>query len=66
MNSYECPLCTLEFEGEECRAACGIALSCNMVRCPRCNYEFVQDSSILNYFRRLITRRKPDHASSAR
>lgn len=66
MNSYECPLCNLEFEGEACHSACGLSKGCAMVRCPRCNYEFVQDGSLASFFRRLISRRKDTHASSSR
>ena len=65
MNAYECPLCNLEFEGENCRAECGMSKGCTMVKCPRCSYEFVTDGSLANLFRRLIARRK-DHASSPR
>ena len=65
MNAYECPLCNLEFEGENCRAKCGMSKGCTRVKCPRCSYEFVTDGSLANLFRRLIARRK-DHASSPR
>lgn len=65
MNSYECPLCNLEFEGENCRSACGMSKGCTMVKCPRCAYEFVTDGTLASFFRRLLTRRK-DHATTSR
>ena len=65
MNTYECPLCNLEFEGAQCRAACGMGRGCTMVKCPRCAYEFVADGSVASLFRKLIFRRK-DHATSTR
>jgi hypothetical protein len=65
VKPYECPLCNLEFEGENCRSACGMSKGCTMVKCPRCSYEFVTDGTLASFFRRLMTRRK-DHAANSR
>jgi hypothetical protein len=66
LNNYECPLCNLEFEGETCHSGCALGKGCAMVRCPRCNYEFVQDGSLSSFFRRFLSRRKTDAASANR
>ena len=54
-RSYTCPLCSNAFgsDGEACHSSCPMSKGCNMIKCPRCNYEFVEDSSIVNLFRKL-------------
>ena len=49
-----CPLCTLSFadDGDNCHSSCPMSAGCGMIKCPRCNYEFVEDSSVVNLFRR--------------
>jgi len=54
--SYDCPLCSTEFEGAACRSGCPIARGCAMVRCPRCGYEFVESGRIVDLLRRWIRR----------
>src|SRR5213592_1097089 len=54
--SYDCPLCSTEFEGAACRSGCPIARGCAMVRCPRCGYEFVESGRIADLLRRWIRR----------
>ena len=61
---YECPLCNLEFEEAACHSSCPLSNGCAMVRCPRCAYEFVQDGFLASVFRRLITFRRKEHATS--
>ena len=57
-ETYECPLCNLEFEGANCHSSCPLATGCRMVRCPRCGYEFVNDGLLTGLFRRFIGGRR--------
>ena len=54
--SYECPLCSTDFETATCRSSCPMASGCAMVRCPRCGYEFVESGRIADLLRRWIRR----------
>jgi hypothetical protein len=54
--TYECPLCGTDFTGAECRPSCPMARGCSMVRCPRCNYEFVESGRFVDMLRRWIRR----------
>lgn len=58
-----CPLCTFSFDEakENCHTSCAMSPWCSMIKCPRCDYEFVEDSSIVNFFRRMM--RRGDSAS---
>ena len=58
-RTHECPLCSMDFSGEECHSACPMARGCAMVRCPRCGYEFVESGRFVDMLRRWI-RRGPD------
>lgn len=58
---HECPLCSMDFTGEECHSACPMARGCAMVRCPRCGYEFVESGRFIDMLRRWI-RRAPAEA----
>ena len=51
---HECPLCGIDFEGTECRSACPMSRGCDMVRCPRCGYEFVESGRFVDMLRRWI------------
>lgn len=57
-RTYTCPLCSASFggNGESCHSSCPMSRGCSMIKCPRCNYEFVEDSSIVNFFRKLMKR----------
>lgn len=59
MNTAEihiCPLCSLEFgESEECHTSCPMSAGCGMIKCPRCDYEFVEKSSVVEFFRRVLS-----------
>lgn len=57
-RTYTCPLCSADFggNGESCHSSCPMSRGCNMIKCPRCNYEFVEDSAIVNFVRRLFGR----------
>jgi len=54
--SYECPLCSTDFESAACHSTCPMASGCAMVRCPRCGYEFVESGRIADLLRRWIRR----------
>lgn len=54
--THECPLCSLDFTGEECHSACPMARGCAMVRCPRCGYEFVESGRFVDMLQRWIRR----------
>lgn len=57
--SYECPLCSTDFESATCRSSCPMSSGCAMVRCPRCGYEFVESGRITDLLRRWIRRGPP-------
>jgi hypothetical protein len=57
-RTFECPLCSLEFEGTMCHSACPMGKGCAMVRCPSCQYEFVQDGSLSGWLKKLFTRKR--------
>lgn len=52
----ECPLCSLEFEEATCHASCPLARGCAMVRCPRCNYEFVKEGFVSRMLSVILSR----------
>lgn len=54
VHSYTCPLCTNTFAGADCHSSCPMAKGCKMVKCPRCNYEFVEEGTIANWLRNLL------------
>lgn len=56
--TYECPLCSIDFEGAACHSSCPMARGCRMVRCPRCGYEFVQQSTLVDLIRRAFSLRR--------
>ena len=56
---YDCQMCGLAFDGASCHGSCPMSRGCEMVRCPRCGYEFVEDGYVAGLFRRLLSRRKP-------
>jgi hypothetical protein len=54
---YRCPLCTVEFEdGWACHTGCPVSSGCGMIRCPRCSYEFVAESRIVNFVKGIFHR----------
>jgi hypothetical protein len=57
-TTYECPLCSLDFEGAVCHSSCPMAKGCRMVRCPRCGYEFVQESTLVDLIRLVFSMRR--------
>ncbi len=63
----DCPLCGLDFEGVACHSSCPMSHGCEMVRCPRCGYEFVEEGWIVKKLRRLAAaiEKARNHDSSA-
>lgn len=51
---YTCPLCCNKFVGADCRGSCVMSAGCNMVRCPRCAYEFVEEGTLANLIRKML------------
>jgi Fe2+ transport system protein FeoA len=54
--SYQCPLCSTDFETATCRSSCPMSRGCAMVRCPRCGYEFVESGRLTDLLLRWIRR----------
>jgi uncharacterized C2H2 Zn-finger protein len=51
---HHCPLCGIDFDAPAC-SACPLSRGCAMVRCPRCHFEFVEESSLVNFVRRVFS-----------
>lgn len=54
VQEHYCSLCSHTFGGSECHSGCPFAQGCRMVRCPRCGYEFVDESTVVNFFRKIF------------
>ncbi|NVM54970.1 MAG: hypothetical protein HWN66_14795 [Candidatus Helarchaeota archaeon] len=57
MSEVKCPLCGRKFDALEhaggC-ANCSLFKSCDLLRCPNCNYEFpIPDKKLLNFIKKL-------------
>ena len=51
---FTCGLCGLRFtHGDRVCAACPIGVGCDLVRCPRCGYQFPRGSRTVEWLRRL-------------
>jgi hypothetical protein len=55
---HVCSLCGLDFTGSMCHSACPFSRGCEMVRCPRCGYEFVDESAVVRFVASLFRRRE--------
>jgi Fe2+ transport system protein FeoA len=53
-----CPLCGFEFEKLDtlCAHGCPLGGSCNFVRCPSCQYEFLEHQRKASWLNRLLGR----------
>ena len=52
-----CPLCQHRFEQAEAGCSrCPLSTNCHVICCPNCGYQFVEHSSIVEFFRRLTAR----------
>lgn len=49
-----CPLCQFPFEEQDACARCGLVKSCALLRCPNCQYEFVEKSGTISWIGRGI------------
>lgn len=60
-----CPLCGFEFEKIDtlCAHGCPLGSMCNFIRCPSCQYEFLEHPRKVSWFQRLF--RKPVAAQPA-
>lgn len=56
--SCRCPLCggAIDGGGRGC-ASCPLAWNCDLMRCPRCGYQFPRGSRLLAWAKRLLRRR---------
>ncbi|KAF0133592.1 MAG: hypothetical protein FD145_1208 [Candidatus Saganbacteria bacterium] len=55
----KCALCGKEFKKEEAACSnCPFHGQCELIRCPNCGYEFVNESRIVNFFLRLFKKRR--------
>ena len=66
-NAFACALCGLRFtHGGQVCASCPITHGCDeLVRCPRCGYQFPRGSRTLAWLQRLWRRRRRPAASPA-
>lgn len=62
-QEHYCSLCSHTFRGAECHSGCPFARGCKMIRCPRCGYEFVDESSVVNWFKRTFRKKDGAHAA---
>ena len=50
-----CPLCGQEFASWESNSVCTrcpLAGGCHLTRCPRCGYEWAEESRLVSWFQR--------------
>jgi Fe2+ transport system protein FeoA len=64
--SCRCPLCGAGIPGggASC-SSCPLAWRCDLLRCPRCGYEFPRGSRLLAWAKALLHRRRATTASAA-
>ena len=57
-----CPLCGFEFEKVDtlCQHGCPFRTTCNLTRCPSCDYEFPEQPRALSWMQRLFGRKTDD------
>jgi len=55
-NLWHCPLCgkTFQKESNGCSAGCAFGKSCGFICCPRCHYQFVEDSKTINWVKKIF------------
>jgi len=55
---FSCPLCGSRFtHGLANCGACPLNTGCNIVNCPECGYGFPRSSNLVDWVRRLFSRR---------
>ena len=52
----KCPLCGNKFDQAEmaCHHGCPFNTACNIICCPNCGYEWVEESATVNLFRKIF------------
>lgn len=57
-----CPLCQFSFDSRKACGGCGVVKGCMLIRCPKCGYEFAEESKIVEGIKTIINRfrRKED------
>ncbi|MBI2066953.1 MAG: hypothetical protein HYW02_06770 [Deltaproteobacteria bacterium] len=50
----QCPLCQKKFDESTCCIGCGLRKGCTLIRCPSCQYEFVERSALVDLFQRVV------------
>jgi hypothetical protein len=58
---HTCPLCGGRFEEQPARCrGCPVAIGCETVCCPHCEYRFVTGSRVLGLLHRLFVRTRKE------
>ncbi len=59
-GAMKCPLCGSEFSREEAGEACQHCplKSCNLVCCPQCGYQFVDEKQARERLKRLLGKKR--------
>jgi len=59
-STFQCPLCGNIFEKDLgiCPGGCPLGKACSLVCCPRCHYQFVEESKTVNLFKRILKRKR--------
>jgi uncharacterized C2H2 Zn-finger protein len=55
MEKFDCPLCGNVFkkDSQVCLKGCPMGKTCNLISCPRCHYHFMEESKMVNLFKRI-------------
>ena len=63
-----CPLCGAEYTYAEmaCHSGCPFNKGCNILCCPHCGYEYIEESYIVNLFRKIFGKKQTDEIREAR
>jgi len=57
-TAFQCPLCGSHFtHGMQACPSCPVNAGCSLVTCPNCSYAFPRSSRLVDWARRLVTRR---------
>ncbi|QQR80805.1 MAG: hypothetical protein IPJ69_01170 [Deltaproteobacteria bacterium] len=48
-----CPLCQHQVDDRAACHGCGLTTHCTMIKCPNCQYEFVQESRVVSFFKKI-------------
>ncbi len=56
-TAFRCGLCGAQFtHGDRACGACPLGAGCDLVRCPRCGYQFPRRSTLVSWWQRLTGR----------